>query len=179
MSRHRLARAPRAPGVIRTNQLPFLDRPGARIHFETLGAGDAVALLHGFASSFYPTWVDTGWVGSLLDDGFRVVGIDARGGEDVELETLAEDVVAVLDASWIVRAHLIGFTLGAGVAVRTALDHSRRVGAVVAIGPLAHPGLECGVVPVLAIEAGRDIGVLYDPRMRDRAVAFLRDHPLS
>ena len=41
------------------------------IAFDDMGQGEAVLLIHGFASNGRVNWVDTGWVKTLLDGGFR------------------------------------------------------------------------------------------------------------
>ena len=123
--------------------MPFLDRDAVRIRYEDEGSGEPVVLLHGFTSSFERNWVELAWVDELLAAGFRVIGLDARGHgattkcytpAECETSFLAADVMAVLDACAVGRAHLVGFSMGAGIALRAAMDHPRRVGAVVVFG---------------------------------------------
>jgi pimeloyl-ACP methyl ester carboxylesterase len=123
--------------------VPALDVDGVRLHYEAAGVGEAIVLLHGFASSYEENWVETGWVRRLLGEGFRVVGLDARGhGRSTKLyapagyetSVLAGDVVALLDRLHIDRAHAVGFSMGAGIALQLAMEHPSRVGAVVVAG---------------------------------------------
>jgi pimeloyl-ACP methyl ester carboxylesterase len=123
--------------------VPTLEVDGVRLHYERGGAGEAIVLLHGFTSSYVENWVETGWVRRLLGEGFRVVGPDARGhGRSTKLyapagyetSALAGDVVALLDRLHIDRAHAVGFSMGAGIALQLAMEHPARVGAVVVAG---------------------------------------------
>jgi pimeloyl-ACP methyl ester carboxylesterase len=123
--------------------VPTLDRDGVRLRYDEAGGGEPIVLLHGFTSSYVENWVETGWVERLLREGFRVVGLDARGHggstklyapEDYETPVLASDVVAVLDRLGVGRAHAVGFSMGAGIALQIAMDHPSRVGAVVVAG---------------------------------------------
>jgi pimeloyl-ACP methyl ester carboxylesterase len=146
--------------------VPALEVDGVRLHYEEAGVGEAVVLLHGFTSSYVENWVETGWVRRLLGDGFRVVGLDARGhGKSTKLYTsvgyetsvLARDVVALLDRLRIDRAHAVGFSMGAGIALQLAMEHPARVGAVVVtgIGLVSPVGIGTGV----AASSGADVGV--------------------
>ena len=123
--------------------MPALEVDGVRVHYEDAGDGEPIVLLHGFTSSYVENWVETGWVRRLLDEGFRVVGMDVRGhGRSTKLyapagyetSALAGDVVALLDRLCIDRAHAVGFSMGAGIALQLAMEHPARVGAVVVAG---------------------------------------------
>jgi pimeloyl-ACP methyl ester carboxylesterase len=123
--------------------VPALEVDGIRLHYEEAGVGEAIVLLHGFTSSYVENWVETGWVRRLLGEGFRVVGLDARGhGRSTKLyapagyetSVLAGDVVALLDRLGIDRAHAVGFSMGGGIALQLAMDRPARVGAVVVAG---------------------------------------------
>jgi pimeloyl-ACP methyl ester carboxylesterase len=123
--------------------VPTLEVDGVRLHYEQSGDGEPIVLLHGFTSSYVENWVQTGWVRRVLAEGFGVVGMDTRGhGRSTKLyaaaayETslLAADVVAVFDRLRIDRAHAVGFSMGAGIALRLAIDHPARVGSVVVAG---------------------------------------------
>jgi pimeloyl-ACP methyl ester carboxylesterase len=116
--------------------VPFLERDGCSIHYEVRGDGEPVVLLHGFTSSFRRNWVGTGWVAALVGCGRRVVGLDLRGHgesskphhpERYETAELARDVAAVMDAAAGPAADVVAFSMGAGVALRLAMDEPQRV----------------------------------------------------
>jgi pimeloyl-ACP methyl ester carboxylesterase len=97
-------------------------REGVELAFLDEGEGPAVVLLHGFPDSSQ-LWRKQ--VPALVDAGLRVVAPDLRGfGESGRPEEVEEyritrsvaDVVAILDARGIDRAHVVGHDFGASVA---------------------------------------------------------------
>lgn len=113
------------------------------IAFDDVGQGEPVLLIHGFASNGRVNWVDTGWVKTLLDGGFRVITVDNRGhGESEKLYNpnlysaaeMAEDARRLLDHLDIPRAHVMGYSMGARIAAFLTINHPSRVGTAVFAG---------------------------------------------
>jgi pimeloyl-ACP methyl ester carboxylesterase len=114
---------------------------GIEIAYVDEGAGDDVVLLiHGFASNVATNWVDTGWVKTLVDAGYRVVAYDNRGhGRSAKLydtaaygaPIMAEDARRLLDHLGIERANVIGYSMGARIAAFLAFSHPGRVRSLV------------------------------------------------
>lgn len=111
---------------------------GTRLHYEVHGEDGhrpvPVVVLHGFAADTRTNWVRPGVVGVLVADGWRVVGLDARGHglsdkpHDVDAyagTAMADDVVALLDHLRVDGAHLAGYSMGAYTAVRVAVADPR------------------------------------------------------
>ncbi|KPF44022.1 alpha/beta fold hydrolase [Rhizobium sp. AAP43] len=103
-------------------------------------AGEPILLIHGFASSASVNWVYTGWLRTLGDAGFRVIGIDNRGhGEsdkphDPEAyhpSDMASDSAALLTHLGIADAHVMGYSMGARIAAFLAIEHPDRVRSLV------------------------------------------------
>lgn len=101
-----------------------------RIAWERRGAGAPVVLVHGLG---YARW---GWepVADLLAERFEVVLLDNRGiGESdappgpYTVAELAGDVLGVMDAAGLARAHVVGTSLGGMVAQELALTAPERV----------------------------------------------------
>lgn len=120
----------------------FASFDGTEIWFDDQESGPAVVLLHGFAADSNINYVRPGIFDALLDEGFRVVAMDFRGhGLSAKPhdpaayadDALLRDVQALLDHLGLERAALVGYSMGAGIALRLgAVDP--RVRAVVALG---------------------------------------------
>jgi pimeloyl-ACP methyl ester carboxylesterase len=111
------------------------------------GVGPAVVLLHGFPDSSH-VWRHQ--LPALVGAGFRVIAPDLRGfgesdrPEEVEAYSLLHslaDVVAVLDALGVGRAHVVGHDWGAGVAWAVAAFAPDRVERLVAMS-VGHPAAQ-------------------------------------
>lgn len=145
-----------------------------------LDAGDreapSVLLLHGFASSTQVNWVDTGWVRTLTDAGYRAVAFDHRGhGQSAKPtdeaaytpQKMAGDAVALLDHLEIRDTTVFGYSMGARVAAFGALAASERFVRVV-FGGLGF-GLVDGVGdwdPIAAALRAPSLEDVKDPRGR-------------
>jgi pimeloyl-ACP methyl ester carboxylesterase len=116
----------------------FFDSDGISIRYLELGEGDPVVLLHGFALSAEVNWRLTGLLDSLPQE-YRMLALDQRGHgrsekpHDPESYGLqfVEDVVRLLDELEIEKAHIVGYSMGGGIALRLAADHPDRVRSIV------------------------------------------------
>jgi len=115
-----------------------LERDGVRFAYERLGDGEPVVLLHGLGGSRAQA------LGLVPEGPWERLAIDLRGHGDTEpvgppgafnFTTFAGDVASFLDAMAIEVAVLAGVSLGAGVALRFALDPPQRVRALGLIRP--------------------------------------------
>jgi pimeloyl-ACP methyl ester carboxylesterase len=142
--------------------LEFFDSDGVSIAYIDEGARDAapIVLIHGFASSVADNWINPGWVRVLVDAGHRVIALDNRGhGASGKLyaqdayttPTMAEDVRRLMDHLGVVRADIMGYSMGARMSAFLGLHHQRRVRSIVfgglginmirglaGTGPIAH-----------------------------------------
>lgn len=59
--------------------MPHFTSEGYEIAYAIYGEGPTILLVHGFGSNGKVNWVNTGWVDSLVEAGYRVVTIDNRG----------------------------------------------------------------------------------------------------
>ena len=112
------------------------DHDGVEIAFLDEGQGEAIVLVHGFASTAAVNWVHPGWVTTLTRAGRRVITLDNRGhGASSKLydppayhsSLMAEDVRALLDHLKIARADLMGYSMGARITAFFALAHPQRL----------------------------------------------------
>src|SRR3954468_6124825 len=109
-------------------ELQFADLGAARIAFideppAGAGRGDPVLLIHGFASNHAVNWVNTLWVKTLTEAGYRVVALDNRGHgrstkfydpADYDTGRMAEDARGLLALLAIGAAVGLGYSRGGG-----------------------------------------------------------------
>lgn len=121
-----------------------MDVNGITLHVEDHGSGTPVLLLHGWPDSAH-LWRHQ--VPFLVERGFRVITPDLRGfgrsDKPAEVSayappTLVADVVGVLDALEVPKAHVVGHDWGAFVAWMTAITQPDRVDKLVAFS-VPHP----------------------------------------
>jgi pimeloyl-ACP methyl ester carboxylesterase len=107
-------------------------------------AGEVVLLLHGFPQS---SWCWRHVWPALVEAGYRVVAPDQRGyspgarPQPVEAYAMTElvgDVLGMLDALGVERAHVVGHDWGAAVAWQVAARHPDRVRTLTAVS-VPHP----------------------------------------
>lgn len=133
------------------------DHDGFTLAYDDIGSGDPIVLIHGFASNRAENWQRVGWYGVLERKRMRLLALDVRGhgesakphrAEAYSTDTLVGDVIALMDRSGIGRAHVMGYSMGARVALATALAHPERVDHLIVGGigdklfeprPVGHP----------------------------------------
>jgi pimeloyl-ACP methyl ester carboxylesterase len=115
---------------------------GLTLFYQDEGDGRTVVLLHGFAADTNVNYVRSGILDLLLDEGYRVVTLDARGhglsSKPTEPEAYADDamkrdVVALFDQLGLDDVLLVGYSMGAHLSLRLAPDEPR-VTALVLLG---------------------------------------------
>jgi pimeloyl-ACP methyl ester carboxylesterase len=149
-----------------------VDLNGARIHYARSGAGYPVVFLHaGVADS--RMWEPQA---AGLGDHFDVIAPDMRGYGKSELPATAwspvDDVLALMDALRIREApHLVGCSIGGGLAIDFALEHPDRVSKLVLVG--AGVGgqpyddkYDDLFIEVNAAEETKDLAVLNEAEMK-------------
>lgn len=99
---------------------------GTRLAYTELGAGEPLVLLHGGFGSVEMFGQNV----ELLAGKRRVIGVDLQSHgrtpaahRDMRFETMADDVAALVRSLGLQRAAVMGFSLGGGVALRTAIQH--------------------------------------------------------
>jgi pimeloyl-ACP methyl ester carboxylesterase len=123
--------------------MPHFKSDGLNLAYVDEGEGEPILLIHGFASNIAVNWRETSWIETLIADGRRVVALDNRGhGRSDKLyepdrygaPAMAEDACRLLDHLGIERADVLGYSMGARIAVFLALRHPDRVRSVVIAG---------------------------------------------
>jgi pimeloyl-ACP methyl ester carboxylesterase len=125
----------------------FATSRGFPIRYQVSGTGPAVVLLHGFPM-WGERWSDMGYVAEL-ESRYQVIVPDliGHGQSDKPHEqdaygaaNMASDVIAVLNAGGVDRAHVWGYSMGATVAEALAVSAPDRVVSLVLGG--FPPGLD-------------------------------------
>ena len=161
----------------------------ADVSFLRAGRGEPVLLLHGFASDASDDWVETGWFDALIASGFDVVAPDLRGhGQSVKsrdpadyrLEAFAGDVAALRDHCWGDRRFsLIGYSMGAHVAMSVTLASADRVASLVLGGMGDRIAATVGLGPEFADALDEQDGRPGDRREPPSYAVRFRQHAAS
>jgi pimeloyl-ACP methyl ester carboxylesterase len=152
------------------------DSNGVKIHFEDLGSGDPVFLVHGFASSARHNWELTGWYKTLTPH-YRVVALDCRGHGQSEKPhdvrayggtAMEDDLIRLMDHLSIGRALLMGYSMGGRISMGLLARRGGRFRAVVLGGVGAGMGVADPVTrePIVAALLSDDRSKVSDPRAR-------------
>lgn len=130
-------------GVITAQQKPttgYAPVNGLKMYYEIHGEGEPVVMLHG-AFMTITGWSD--WVKELSKTR-KVIAVEMQGhGRTADIkrpmsfENHADDVAALLDHLRIPSADIIGYSLGGGVAMQTAIRHPAKVRKVVVISAVS------------------------------------------
>jgi pimeloyl-ACP methyl ester carboxylesterase len=100
------------------------------------GAAGTVLLVHGFATSRAENWRRLGWYGAFERKGYRVAALDLRGHGESDKphdaaaygrDGLVGDIGALMDHLGLQRVDLMGYSMGARLALQMALAHPDRV----------------------------------------------------
>lgn len=142
----------------------YINANGVKIRYIEAGKGAAIVLLHGGTSNL-ESWTSRGVVDNLAKD-FRVIAFDARGHGKSDSprdpaaygRQQALDVVRILDALKIERAHIIGFSLGSSTVAQLLTLHPERF-----------------LTGVQVAGAGRTPEEANDPRIETEAAEIARD----
>ncbi len=152
-----------------------VERPdGARIWWTSEGEGEPVVLIMGLA---YPSdmWFR---VTPVLAGRYRVLRLDNRGagrtgdvpGAPYSVETMAGDVLAVLDEAGETSAHVVGASMGGLVAQEIALTAPDRVRSLVLA--CTHPGAAESVWDREALELLANRGNLTARQAAEASIPF-------
>jgi pimeloyl-ACP methyl ester carboxylesterase len=129
--------------------MPFYERDNLRLHYVCRGAAPspstlAIVFQHDLGKDLRQSSEFLVETRMCLDDGrptivhadFRAHGeSDAGGADELTIESLAEDLIALLDHLRLDRAIVGGISLGAAVALRLAVRHPERCQAIVLCRP--------------------------------------------
>jgi pimeloyl-ACP methyl ester carboxylesterase len=116
--------------------LATIESDGVRLYFEETGAGFPILWAHEFAADFRTWEAQVRYFARQ----YRCVTYNARGyppsdvpeaDADYHYEKQVRDLISIMDALQIERAHIVGLSMGAYTGLQTALRHPHRVSALV------------------------------------------------
>jgi pimeloyl-ACP methyl ester carboxylesterase len=172
----------------------MVDTPGLHTHVASIGEGDPVVMLHGFPQHW---WAWRTIAPAIAAQGYRVICPDLRGSGWTEAadprfnpESQLNDVVAVLDALGIPRAHFVCHDMGAISGMQLSYRNPERVRTMVELAvPPGFMEFTPKVMPAFAHmpslithRPGGSLRGLFGPRyvarpMTDATIdAYLRVH---
>jgi pimeloyl-ACP methyl ester carboxylesterase len=136
--------APHLPaGFTKTFTSRYVDTGQVRLHAVIGGDGPPLLLVHGWPQ----TWYQWRLVMPTLARNFTVIAVDQRGmglsdkpGSGYDVGTLANDLVALMDALGYKRFAMVGFDTGMPIGYALAVDHPERVERLV-VGEASIPGV--------------------------------------
>ncbi|SRR5579862_9326540 len=112
------------------------DSGGVAIAYDHFpGEGRPVILIHGFTSNRNENWRRLGWYGAFERKRMQFAALDCRGhGESAKphdpsaytREAMVGDIVRLLDHLSAERADLVGYSMGARIALAAGLAHPKR-----------------------------------------------------
>ncbi len=114
--------------------MPYMERKGARIYFETQGEGPPLFLISGLSGGCWSWFGQTPY----FQQRYRVILMDNRGAgrstsasDFYEMKDFAEDIVDLLDWLKIRRTFALGISMGGMIAQELALMAPDRLAAMV------------------------------------------------
>lgn len=164
--------------------MPVYRSEGLLLSYRDAGVGPVVVLIHGWGANGRE-WDVAGWT-SVLAPGRRLLIPDLRGhgasskpheAEAYRMKALARDMLALLEAAGADQADLLGYSMGGGIAIWTAVLAPNRVRSLISGGVVGSDAAE--VVAAMGREL-RGQGALSEraARYRDYA-ATMGEHDLQ
>ncbi|WP_164234438.1 alpha/beta fold hydrolase [Microbacterium hydrocarbonoxydans] len=154
----------------------MVETPGLRTHVASIGEGDPVVMLHCFPGHWWQ-WRDI--APAIAAQGFRVICPDLRGSGWTEAadprfgpDSQRDDVIAVLDALGIPRAHFVCHDMGAISGMQISYLQPERVRTIVQLAvppgfmeftPKVMPAFE-HMPKLLMHRPGTSLRYLFSPR---------------
>ena len=142
---------------------------GINLYYETHGAGRPMILLHGGLMSgemFEP-------ILPSLAERHQVIAVDLQGhgrtadiDRPIDIRLMADDIAALIDHLGLEKPDVVGYSLGGGVALFTAMKYPEKVGKLVSAS--AHIRRDAIPAEMLAQQA----------QVNAAAVEFMKDTPM-
>jgi Predicted hydrolases or acyltransferases (alpha/beta hydrolase superfamily) len=124
--------------------MSYADVNGISLYYEEHGSGQPLILLHGG----YATSETYAAILPSLASGRRVIAVDLQGhgrtadvDRPLSFQTMGDDIAALIRHLGLPQADVMGYSFGAGTALRTAIQHPSLVRRLVIVShPVRHDG---------------------------------------
>ena len=124
--------------------MSYADVNGISLYYEEHGSGQPLILLHGG----YATSETYAAILPSLASGRRVIAVDLQGhgrtadvDRPLSFQTMGDDIAALIRHLGLAQADVMGYSFGAGTALRTAIQHPDLVRRLVIVShPVRHDG---------------------------------------
>lgn len=161
--------------------MPVATIAGATIHYQLVGSGPALVLTtgQGTGPEARAELMD-GLAGrhTVLSYDQRGSGRSQRVGQGQSIETLADDILGLMDAAGFARAIVVGLSTGSGKATALAARNPARVEKLVLAAPWTHADAELAILQNMRKAAARTMPadhysqlnalLIYPPEHRQR-----------
>ncbi len=147
----------------------YADVNGINLYYETLGTGRPMILLHGGLGSgemFGP-------ILPMLAERHQVIAVDLQGhgrtadiDRPIDIRLMADDIAALIDHLGLEKPDLVGYSLGGGTALFTAVKYPDKVGKLVMASVYIRPD---AIDPAIRAQQGQ---------VSAAAVEFMKDTPM-
>ena len=143
---------------------------GVDYYYEIHGEGEPLLVLHGGLMSIESSRTT---ILPALVEGRRVIAVDAQGhgrttlgDKPITLTGSADDMNALLETLGYARVNVLGYSFGAGIALRLAVQHPQRVRRLVVVSaPFARDGWYAEMLPQQAA-----VNASLAPMMKDSPI---------
>jgi pimeloyl-ACP methyl ester carboxylesterase len=142
---------------------------GINLYYETHGTGRPLILLHGGLGSgemFGP-------ILPTLSEQHQVIAVDLQGhgrtadiARPIDIRLMADDIAALIDHLGLDQPDLVGYSLGGGVALQTAVNYPAKVGRLVTASASIRPD---AIYPEIRAQQGQ---------VNAAAAEFMKDTPM-
>ena len=142
---------------------------GLNLYYETHGAGRPMILLHGGLGSgemFGPILPTLATDRQVIAPDLQGHGRTADIDRPIDMRLMADDIAALIDHLGLEKPDLVGYSLGGGVAFRTAVSHPGRVGRLV----MASANIRRDAIPAEMLAQQGQVSAA--------AAEFMRDTPM-
>jgi pimeloyl-ACP methyl ester carboxylesterase len=147
----------------------YADVNGLHLYYETHGTGRPLVLLHGGLGSgemFGPVVAQLAATHQVIVPDLQGHGRTADIDRPLDLRLLADDIAALIDHLGLDKPDVVGYSLGGGVALHTAVKHPAKVGRVVVASVYFRSD---AVYPDIRAQQGQ---------VNEAAAEFMRDTPM-